>query len=167
MATKKSSFAKTGTCYTWSILGQESRYTLKPSKKYTPGALRLASLTSYQLFGGKVASYTWIYLRCLAFNRFCLKIELIRGHTLLFLYPLHERHHLRARSLELAAIDCSNRPSKWQIKRQVELRLFLSCCSVAHTTPHRLLGESYTLKVACKFLHCARTFRLHWEFMVL
>ena len=110
MATKKSSFAKTGTCYTWSILGQESRYTLKPSKKYTPGALRLASLTSYQLFGGKVASYTWIYLRCLAFNRFCLKIELIRGHTLLFLYPLHERHHLRARGVpvELNAIDCSS-----------------------------------------------------------
>ena len=94
-----------------------------------------------------------------SFQLFLHNFGLIRGHTLLPRYPLHERHQLRGRGVELNAIDCSRTDlilahrSKLQIERQLELRLVSRASwSIA---PRPIQDEDYTSKEACDLLHCA------------
>ena len=61
--------------------GAKIRYILKPSTNHTPGALRLASLTSY-LFLALNGQVHLVLSILSSFQLLLAKFELIRGHTL-------------------------------------------------------------------------------------
>ena len=76
--TKMGVFPKTGTSYTW--FGAKNSYILKPSTNHTPGALRLASVTSYLFLAWK--GQVHLVLSTLSsFQLFLANFEPIRGHT--------------------------------------------------------------------------------------
>ena len=71
-------FAKTGIP---GHFGAKNRYILKPSTNHTPGALRLASVTSYLFLAWK--DQVHLVLSTLSsFQLFLANFEPIRGHTL-------------------------------------------------------------------------------------